>query len=247
MRYQRLIFSLACSVFFLAGCSSTHNLKTDGMNLMGGGGFFDEEVVPGIYQLTASSNRTLWPSMAAARETWKFRADQLCGKDAHQSFQTSASDGEGAMPSIVFVPSVGVFSLYNYNATIGGYVVCNSAGTSIAQAQEFLLARQAAARQQRDDKRKHEIAELGGEQCATSDAAADSESLYRRGKLLRDLGRQAEARQCFFAAQAADPNPASLYYRDSCEALGLMYEVGMGVPKDPAAADEWYRKAGLKK
>lgn len=248
MSNQRLIsiLALACGAVLLASCSSTHNLKTDGTNVMGGG-FLDDEVVPGIHRLTASSNRAPWPSMDAARETWKYRADQLCGKDAHQSFETSVSDGLGAVPTIIFLPSASMFVLQSYNASIGGYVVCSSTGMSIPQAQRFLLAREEAARQQRIDKRKQALAELGGEHCATSGASTDGESLYLRGKLLRDLGRLAEARHCFFAAQAASSDHRSVHYRESCEALGLMYEVGIGVLKDPAAADEWYRKAGLKK
>ncbi len=79
--------------------------------------------------------------------------------------------------------------------------------------------------------------------CAESQPGAPAENWFGRGKAFMELGQYVNARSCFLRAQEAAP--FDQYARDSCYALGLIYELGAGVDQDPEAAKAWYGKAGL--
>lgn len=234
---------LIATALVLGGCSSTHNLKTDGNNLLGGG-FYEEELRPGLFKLTARSNQSLWPNLKAARETWTLRAEQLCGKQAYESFDATFLEGQGSTVPVV-IPGGGVIGAPNYNATISGYLVCTSSGLTIAGAKHFLRQQELDARRRIEKTHLQDLSELGGEDCFQAAPGISSEIYFRRAKALRALEQYPKAKACYFLAQQIEKDTSSFYYRESCEALGLMYELGYGVEKDLQAAREWYRKAGL--
>lgn len=234
------------AVLTIGGCASTHNLKTDGANIFGGGGFIGEELRPGLYRMSARSNMAIWPSFAAASETWKIRADQLCGKNAYENFETTQSDGRGVTVPIL-VPTRGIVVerglAQTYNATMSGYVLCTSAHMTIPEAKDFLHAQQVIAQQEASEALRVELEQLGGDNCAQPESGVSGETYFRRGKVLTSLGRYSDAKACYFLAQQVEKD--SYFYRESCQSLGLMYEIGLGVESDMQAAREWYRKAGL--
>ncbi|OGP04204.1 MAG: hypothetical protein A2Z93_15750 [Curvibacter sp. GWA2_64_110] len=239
---------ISCMLLFaaglvLGGCASTHNLKTDGNNLLGGG-FHEEELRPGLFKLTARSNQSIWPNFSAAHTTWTQRADQLCGKQAYKSFDADFSDGQGSTLPIV-VPGGGMVGVTNYNATLSGYLVCDSAQLTITEAKSFL--RQQALDQERRAAERHqqELLQLGGDDCSQAAPSITSEIYFQRARALRTLEQYTKAKACYFLAQQIEKDTSSYYYRESCEALGWMYELGYGVEKDMQTAREWYRKAGL--
>ncbi|MFZ2334469.1 MAG: hypothetical protein WAW35_06105 [Sideroxyarcus sp.] len=61
-----------------SACSSTHDLKRDGPNYLGGGGFIDDEIAPGVYRIKGFSNTSLFATPDAAAKTFRLRAEQLC-------------------------------------------------------------------------------------------------------------------------------------------------------------------------
>lgn len=91
--------------------------------------------------------------------------------------------------------------------------------------------------------RERELAKLGGGDCARSSPQASRESYYRRGKALIALNRYQAAMECFMRVQEQADD--SSVYRESCTAIGTMYELGWGVEKDIPTAMIWFKKAGL--
>lgn len=235
----RQLFVLASAI--LAGCASTHNLKTEGNNLFGGG-FIDRELRPGLYRMTARSNNAVWPSFAAARSTWQARAEELCGKDSYTTFDTATSEGRAHPVPFVLRPGV-VLPAYTYNATISGYLLCKSSSLTVDQARDFLRAEQIRAEQQAAKVLSKELELLGGGECGVMQAGVSSETYFRRAQVLMALQKYGDARSCFVRAQ--DGGSDSSHYRQACESLGLLYEVGLSVEKNPETARAWYRKAGL--
>lgn len=233
---------LLAAVLALSGCASTHNLRTDGNNLFGGG-FIDEELRPGLYRMTAKSNMAIWPSFGAARSTWASRANELCGKDAYTAFDTTASEGRTQPFPLVPHHSVVVFSASNYSATISGYLLCNSSSLSVDQARNFLRAEHDRSEQQAVKALNKELELLGGGECDSTQSGVSNETYFRRAKVLMALQRYTDARFCFIRAQEGGGD--SSYHRQSCESLGFLYEVGLGVEKDLETAQAWYQIAGL--
>lgn len=220
----------------LGGCSSAHNLKTDGHNPLGGG-FTDDELRPGLFRMTAVGNLAPWPNFSAARATWQGRADQLCGPNAYREIGTqawAANRGEAA----VYVRPGSMVGLPRFNAVMTGFVLCNSSSLSYDDAVTYIedlpgrQAREFAAGQEK------ELAELGGRACA---AGASAETYFRRGKVLTARSEYVAAMNCYLRAQEGGRDSAR--YRDSCEAIGTMYELGWGVEKNPSRAHEWFDKA----
>lgn len=196
--------------------------------------------------MSAKSNMALWPDSEAAQKTWKMRADQLCGQDAHESFGITQSNGRGAIVPIM-VPSRGIVvqrgAAPTYNATMSGYILCKSANMTISEAGDFLQTKQKIDKQEADDALKAKLEQSGGDNCAQAESGASAETYFRRGKVLLSLERYSDARTCFILAQQVEKDP--FFYRESCMSLGLMYEIGMGVDQNMQEASEWYRKAGL--
>ncbi|MFI4939631.1 MAG: hypothetical protein ACHP7O_04705 [Burkholderiales bacterium] len=235
---------IAITVAALAGCSSAHNLNTDGSNPWGGG-FRDQEIKPGFYRLTATGNVTIWPSFGAAIGTWRGRADQLCGTNAYQEIVEGQSEGyRGNLQSYIY--KYGTVDLPKYNTSIWGYILCNASGTTPEEAVNYLNEIEAANIQAQIARTKEELEELeklGGSGCNVSDASTTAENFLRRGKILSSIEDYQSAMKCFMQIQemGKDTN----IYRESCSAIGLMYELGQGVEKDLPEAKRWYKKAGL--
>lgn len=130
-----------------------------------------------------------------------------------------------------------------YNATISGYVVCDSSGLTLQQAKDYIAEQQAAAKRKIEESRIAELKALGGDDCTSTMPGTSAETYFRRAKALMALQRYKDARACFLTVQELEKD--SIYHNESCETLGLMYEIGLGVDKDMETAREWYRKAGL--
>lgn len=82
----------------------------------------------------------------------------------------------------------------------------------------------------------------GEDDCGKDASDADSEKYFLRGKALLASNRYRAAMECFLRAQ--ENKEDSRIYRESCSAIGTMYELGWGVEKDIPAAMGWFKKAG---
>ncbi len=91
--------------------------------------------------------------------------------------------------------------------------------------------------------REAKLAKLGGSECGENTPKVSAETYFRRGKTLMGLSRYVIARECFMRAQ--EEKEDSNIYRESCAAIGTMYELGWGVEKNMATAMLWFTKAGL--
>lgn len=85
--YVRYAF---CSILFVfvSGCTSYHNLKTDGENSLGGG-FFDKKIADGFYKLTVKTNFSPFENYSSARSTWNKRAKELCNGSDFENINTT--------------------------------------------------------------------------------------------------------------------------------------------------------------
>lgn len=224
-----------------AGCASTHNRKTDGFN-PSGGGFYDQEILPGLYRMTASSNRSLWPSFGAAIDTWRGRADQLCGSNQYQEIVASQDAGyQGA--ATVYVRSGIPISAPHYNTTITGHILCNNSGMTRSQAIAYLDEQAKRRAMEENEAQAMELNELGGKNCGTDDRLSSPENLLRRGKILSSRSEYQSALACFMRAQALEEGTNA--YREACIAIGTMLELGWGIEKNLQEAMIWYKKGGL--
>jgi hypothetical protein len=93
-------------VLLLCGaCSSTHDLKRDGPNYLGGGGFIDDEIAPGVYRIKGFSNTSPFATPDSAAKTFLLRAKQLCTtgyeevRSVADSYQSSLNGGLTVAPS----------------------------------------------------------------------------------------------------------------------------------------------------
>lgn len=223
------------------GCASTHNRKTDGFN-PSGGGFFDQEILPGFYRMTASSNRSLWPTFGAAIETWRARADQLCGSNQYQEIVASQDAGYQGTATVHVRSGLPLFAPH-YNTTITGHILCNNSGMTRGQAIAYLD--ELAQRKAMDEKeaQARELGELGGRNCGTDERLPSPENLLRRGRILSSQSEYQAALACFMQAQALEEGTS--VYREACIAIGTMLELGWGVEQDLQKAMTWYKKGGL--
>jgi hypothetical protein len=238
-RAAKLLLTVVVGLLATA-CSSTQNLK-DGRSLWGGG-FSDEELRPGLYSMTAIGNLTPWASFAAAKGTWSRRADQLCGTDQYQEIITSQDSGYKGTNMTYAGPGIFV-PVAKFNSSLHGYVLCNSSGLSKDQALQFIESVRLRNATALTAGFESELSALGGSDCSTANDETSAENLSKRGQLLSNQSRYAEARVCLIKAISRGESTGT--YRESCEALGRMYEMGWGVPASLSIAKEWYKKAGL--
>ncbi|MBI2307015.1 MAG: sel1 repeat family protein [Rhodocyclales bacterium] len=225
----------------VAGCSSTHNFRTDGHSPFGGG-FADNEITKGLYQLTATANRAPWPTFGAAIDTWRGRAEQLCGGNRYQQIVTSQDAGFQGTAPVYLRPGL-MPEVPKYNTTISGYILCDTSGMTRDQAVKYLDDLAAANARELVSSRKKELEELGGSNCSASDSFASAENYFRRGKTLSALNDYKPALTCFMKAQENEQD--TTVYREACIAIGTMYELGWGVEKDLPTAMTWFKKGGL--
>jgi len=240
MHWERLRWLLACIglAAIIGGCASTHNLR-DGMNVFGGG-FIEEDLRPGLYEMSARANTGLWPSYDAAAQTWRLRAESLCG--AAGFVDIAISEHSGGKVAETYVWRAGMLPVARYNAVKSGYVLCKTSGMSTEQALTFLNDRLAHTSAEIAAVKQQELQQLGGADCAVPPEPS-AERDFKRGRALLGLQDYAGARACFMRVQndPADPH----FAREACYQLGLMFEGGLGVPRDLAAAKIWYAKSGL--
>ena len=119
MKKYSLIFTLS----ILSACSSYHNLKEDGNNALGGG-FIEEKIDDGLYELTARSNFAPWAQFGSAEKTYNKRATELCSTNyINLESERSAFDSTG-MNHII--------------AQIKGYILCENSSIQEQQAMELV-------------------------------------------------------------------------------------------------------------
>ncbi|MFM9879572.1 MAG: hypothetical protein ACKVOO_04070 [Burkholderiaceae bacterium] len=245
MNVKTQAFAARCVAFnlllMLSGCASTHNFSSDGHNAFGGG-FSEHEITPGLYELTAVSNFSPWPSFSAAKSTWKGRADTLCGRDSYQEIVSGQSEGLQGN-TMVYVPPSSAISVPRYNASISGLILCNRSGMTVASALKYIDDLKVSRALEVAAKHKKELQELGGANCSEVGAAESGERLFRRGKILVAMSEYKLAMLCFMRAKSAESDTA--IHRAACFEIATMYELGWGVEKNIATAMTWFRKAGL--
>lgn len=125
-------------------CSSTHDLKRDGPNYLGGGGgFIDDEMAPGVYRIKGFSNLALFATPDSAAKTFRYRAEKLCpaGYDEIRSSLNSYRSSSGGVtivpdpknPIPVELPPPVITSKI-------GFVRCNDSPLSFREAQMLVTA-----------------------------------------------------------------------------------------------------------
>jgi hypothetical protein len=116
MRSLQIVFATA----LLSGCASSHNLATDGNNLLGGG-YLQSKIVDGIFQISVQTNWAPWVNTSAARSSWRDRAKELCGSERFRELEIREGDYDQ-------LPPLGV--LRYIVTTRDGFAVCESANLS---------------------------------------------------------------------------------------------------------------------
>ena len=104
----------------LCGCASSHNLATDGNNLLGGG-YFQSKVHDGIFQISVKTNWAPWVNTSAAQSSWRDRAKELCGSEKFRELEIREANYDQ-------LPPLGV--LRYIVTTRDGFAVCESANLS---------------------------------------------------------------------------------------------------------------------
>lgn len=230
------------TIAILSGCVSTHNFRTDGISIFGGG-FFDEELRPGLHKMTAVGSTAPWPTFGAAKATWKSRADQLCGIDAYSEIVSSENAGLRGTTPIYVAPARQVVPVPSFNAMIHGYVLCKHSGITVEEAVKYLEELQAAVPKMAAEFHKTELEKLGGDDCSDNAQNFSPDTYLRRGKSLIALNRYMPAMQCLLRAQ--EGGSSTYVYREACSLISTMYELGWGVERNNVEAAAWLKKANL--
>ena len=118
-----LATALSAIVLALSGCAASHNLQTDGENVLGGG-YYASEVGKGIHHISIKTNYAPWVNAASARFSWRSRADILCGEPGYR--EVNIIEGSFQAPYALGLPYI--------STTRDGYAVCKSAGLSDEEA-----------------------------------------------------------------------------------------------------------------
>ncbi len=119
---------LIISILLLSGCSSYHNFKTDGDNVLGGG-FSDKKIHEGLYYIVSRTNFGPWINFSAAHKTFNRRATELCGSSDYKVIEVSERDYE-------HVEAIG--SAQYIISQVKGYVICQPDIMSDAEAQGYI-------------------------------------------------------------------------------------------------------------
>lgn len=135
------------------------------------------------------------------------------------------------------------FPFAKFNPILRGYILCKSSGLNKDQALQFIESLRLNNAAMLTADLESDLSALGGGDCSTAGDEATVENLSRRGHILINRSRYNEARTCLIMAISRGESTGA--YREACEALGHMYEMGWGVPANLSIAKEWYRKAGL--
>lgn len=125
MRFTFLTILLAVVIAgTLTGCASDHDLKRDGYNWAGGGGFIDDEIRPGLYSIKAYSNASIIPSLEkdGAARTFLKRAHALCGTGGF----------------FVINKNLGTYSASVHVTFVAGHVLCANSSLTVEEARKIL-------------------------------------------------------------------------------------------------------------
>ncbi len=126
----------------LTACSSTHDLKRDGLNIFGGG-FIDEELGPGVYFIKAFSNTSLISTPKSAANTFEYRAKQLC-PIGYEEIRTLSNAYQSMTPgSDIPIPNKPGFFMQGPQMVITskiGHIRCNDAPITINEAKSLVTA-----------------------------------------------------------------------------------------------------------
>ena len=100
---------------------------------MTGGGFYDEELTPGLHYIVAKTTVGPWANVSAARQMWIDRADRLC-RAPYQELEPH---------ELVEEPRPGLRSFgMRYLVTVKkGYALCNWSGLSTEEVAKALTLR----------------------------------------------------------------------------------------------------------
>lgn len=202
----------------------------------------EEEVRPGLYAISASSNAFLSPALGSPKGIWANRAEELCGNGHYQTIELEQSTSTSSNTTMVMALG-GILPVTLYKTTMQAFALCDSAGISKDEALKIIQANPKYNIKAMDAVWQAEINALGGSDCSASGKDGATDNLARRGRMLMNQSRYQEALLCLQRAATHDDQSAA--YRDACEALGMLYEMGWGVAADPAAARQWYAKAGI--
>jgi hypothetical protein len=129
-RRERLALTMGMAGL-LSSCAPMHDLKNEGASLFGGG-FYDREIRPGIYWLSAKTNAAVFVNVSGARNTWVARADQLCGRGSYSEYQVAESTYERPGSSGHPWLSNPIISQRQ------GYIACHAAGQSDENVREVI-------------------------------------------------------------------------------------------------------------
>jgi hypothetical protein len=122
---------LSAAALLLAGCASSHNMATDGRNLLGGG-YLDSEIANGLYQISVKTNWAPWVNAESAQRAWRGRAEVLCGSDQFRELEIRESSYDE-------LPPMGVMRYIV--TTRDGIAVCTRANLSDEQATRLIRGR----------------------------------------------------------------------------------------------------------
>ena len=125
------MFRIICLSLFttvLWGCSSYQNLNEMGDSYLGGG-FEDNNIGPGLFEVVAKSNFSLYENFPAAQKTFDRRASELCSGSGYSRFRLKKDTYEhyaslGAAQYLI--------------SEISGYVLCSTTSLSTEEAQALI-------------------------------------------------------------------------------------------------------------
>ena len=129
--FRLIILSLFTVVLW--GCSSYQNLNETGDSYLGGG-FEDNKIGPGLFEVIAKSNFSPYENFPTAQKTFDRRASELCAGSGYSEFRVKKDTYEhyaslGAAKYLI--------------SEISGYVLCSATSLSSEEAQA-LIAKDAA-------------------------------------------------------------------------------------------------------
>ncbi|WP_150123916.1 hypothetical protein [Methyloversatilis sp. RAC08] len=118
-------------------------MKRDGPNYIGGGGFIDDEMAPGVYRIKGFSNLSLFATPDSAAETFRYRAEQLCPA-GYNEVRSSLNAYRSSNGGVTIVPNpkipVPVELPPHVITSKVGFVRCNDSPVSLHEAQMLVAA-----------------------------------------------------------------------------------------------------------
>lgn len=119
----RIIVLSGALLLALTSCTSSHNLDTDGANLLGGG-YNVRDHTGGKFYITAKTNWAPVENLEAAREMWSELAEEACGGSDYE---------EEIIREYSYESLPAFFGIVKYIVSAKeGYAVCQTAGNNKA-------------------------------------------------------------------------------------------------------------------